>query len=503
MHAIGSNINVDWISYSIKHKVAVNNPPSSRVDEVHLDLCRDTEIRALNRLLHRQWFERLWIRQEIGLATEAVILCGKLVMPWHLFRNAIFAIYSLSSKLIGVLGDQDASFISRIQLVYRICDHRVYLLDHLRTEITDVRCTDPRDRIYGMLSLLHPSHQNMGIIPDYSREIALVYEDVTLKFIKYWNSLSILFQCELRDSSSSMPTWVPDWSIDQLTSPISGTPSNASAYLESIATSKRQGTLSVAGVATATIQDVRLMHFGNDEAGFQAVLVGLSDMVICNSATFDNTEKFQLSAACDALCCGLFRHATIPVREDFPEFESVMQTLESRLAMNPLILEHSSSKDDWDKYVGRVRDVCHNRSFFFTTEGSVGIAPLSAKPGDIICVFLGCDSTILLRQTGTKIYQVIGQSYLSGVNTGEALLGPLPEHLQAVNHYDENAEGFHFAYWNKYTGEVQLEDPRLSKLLLNPGFYADLWRKSGFHRIKISVELLREAGVAVEYFNLV
>lgn len=135
MHAIGLSIDVDWINYSMKHKAAVDNRVSSRVDKFQLALSRDTEAHALNRLFHRHWFERLWIRQEIGLATQAIVLCGKLVIPWQLFRNAVFVIYSQSSKLIEILGNQGQKFGSRIQLVYKICDHRVYLLDSLRTEI--------------------------------------------------------------------------------------------------------------------------------------------------------------------------------------------------------------------------------------------------------------------------------------------------------------------------------------------------------------------------------
>jgi hypothetical protein len=92
---------------------------------------------------------------------------------------------------------------------------------------------------------------------------------------------------------------------------------------------------------------------------------------------------------------------------------------------------------------------------------------------------------------------------MPAINTGEALLGPLPEHLRAVNYYDDEAQGFYFAYWNRHTKEVQLEDPRLASLLLDPAHYADTWKKSGFKRITIGVDALRDAGVAVQKFDLV
>jgi hypothetical protein len=180
-----------------------------------------------------------------------------------------------------------------------------------------------------------------------------------------------------------------------------------------------------------------------------------------------------------------------------------MQVLKDQLAAEPpSSLLQSSSADDWARYTGRVRDVCRNRSFFLTTEGAIGIAPLLARPGDAVCVLLGRDSTILLRPTRFRPYRVIGQSYMPGINIGEALLGPLPEHLRAVNYYDDEALGFYFASLNGLTRRVQLEDPRLANLRLDPKRYADAWRKSGFKRITVGVEASRDAGVAVQMFDL-
>ena len=212
MHAIGSSIDVDWINYSFKPKVAVNDPSSGVLEQPQNYPFRDKEAHAVNCLLHRQWFERLWIRQEIGLATQAVVQCGKLLVSWQCFRNAFLYIYLKVGELMTALDDDRyANFVSRINLVATICQSGVYYLQHLRGNLADVVCADPRDKIYGMLSLLPPYQQNMGIIPDYTRDVALIYQDTTIQFINHAKNLSILIQCELQDTTPHMPTWVPDW----------------------------------------------------------------------------------------------------------------------------------------------------------------------------------------------------------------------------------------------------------------------------------------------------
>jgi len=504
MHAIGLSIDVDWVSNSYKPKVAVNNQLFRMVEDRQNYRFQDKEAIAINRLLHRQWFERLWIRQEIGLATQAIIRCGSLSILWHLFRDAIFFMYVRGTRLVkGALKDQRPRYQYRMQLVYSVCLPRVYYLQYLRSDLGQVVCTDPRDKIYAMLSLLHPSQQTMGIVPDYTRDVALVYQDTAIRFMDYTRNLSILLQCELLDTPPHMPTWVPDWSTELKAEQFLAGSSNASAGFKSIAASKGEGMLSVAGVAIATIEGVQPMQFVDAEDEFQNMLTALWRIVISNPATSNDKEISRLSAMCDALCCGAFRHSTIPVREDLPEFKSTMRTFKSILRTTSPSVEDLDSVSHWNTYKAWVKDRCRNRSFFVTTEGSVGIAPLSARPGDAVCVLLGCWSTILLRQTKDDTYQVVGQLYMPGVNAGEALVGPLPEHLRLVEYSDEEGEGFTLAYRNDRTEEVQFQDPRLDKLLLNPGFEVHDHGHNSFPTIETSVEALRNAGIAAQYFDLV
>lgn len=124
------------------------------------------------------------------------------------------------------------------------------------------------------------------------------------------------------------------------------------------------------------------------------------------------------------------------MREDFADFGSSVRALASVLNKEPAAKIFPSWKAEWEKYT-------RNRSFFLTSQGFIGLAPLSAMQADEVCVLLGCDSTMVLRPTGNNVYQVVGQSYMSGINPGEALLGRLPENLRAINYYDHTAQLFY------------------------------------------------------------
>jgi hypothetical protein len=68
------------------------------------------------------------------------------------------------------------------------------------------------------------------------------------------------------------------------------------------------------------------------------------------------------------------------------------------------------------------------RCIFTTLKGYVGLGLESTKPGDVVCVLLGCKSTMVLRKEPYEVgdyFKVIGESYVDGLAEAQALLGPL------------------------------------------------------------------------------
>jgi len=61
-----------------------------------------------------------------------------------------------------------------------------------------------------------------------------------------------------------------------------------------------------------------------------------------------------------------------------------------------------------------------HRRFFLTEKDNMGLAPLHARPGDIVVVLYGCALPVILRPTEGH-FEFVGQTYIHGWMTGEAV----------------------------------------------------------------------------------
>jgi hypothetical protein len=62
------------------------------------------------------------------------------------------------------------------------------------------------------------------------------------------------------------------------------------------------------------------------------------------------------------------------------------------------------------------------RRLFTTKSGRLGYGPVSAEPGDVICVFDGATVVHVLRlaeSRGLEAYTLVGEAYVHGMMNGE------------------------------------------------------------------------------------
>lgn len=151
---------------------------------------------------------------------------------------------------------------------------------------------------------------------------------------------------------------------------------------------------------------------------------------------------------------------------------------------------------------------------------TLGIGPKSAKAGDMVTVFLGCDSAMILGPTGVRDeYRLVREANCDGIWDGEALLGPLPSNFAFVDKNSENMKAYYAAFMNYETRNLQFKDPRLTNVPLPAGWsiYHEpkdeerIWfqdEKSGVilardHDPRMTPESLRARGIPIQTFNLV
>jgi hypothetical protein len=81
----------------------------------------------------------------------------------------------------------------------------------------------------------------------------------------------------------------------------------------------------------------------------------------------------------------------------------------------------ASEGKESDLFHYRLASHWRSRRFITTMKGYAGLSPLTSRPGDKICVILGCCTPIILRKVQGR-YELVGECYLHGIMHGEAMV---------------------------------------------------------------------------------
>lgn len=138
-------------------------------------------------------------------------------MDFDDIRNAGFALGdAVYHGMSGFQRKVDTSYIWPLmgKLTRFKPDHRCYSATDIKG-ILDVfflaqtsKCTDPKDRIYGLLSLIPPS---VRLKVDYKLSMAEVWSTAVFELMFWSGSLEPLRLCQPDKRTPDLPSWVPDF----------------------------------------------------------------------------------------------------------------------------------------------------------------------------------------------------------------------------------------------------------------------------------------------------
>ena len=418
--------------------------------------------KSVGDLLSQPWFERLWIWQEVRLAREAHLFCGNEGVPWESLRRATLYLRRAS---------RPEGFSHLIGCCYNLVSYGDYVagafdsLDIILENTKFASCSDPRDKIFAVLSLVRKD-ETRGLDPNYAKSAEAVFQDLVMHYTSNIQSLTILSHCELLDDAGGMklPTWVPDWTVPRLTatSPISASCRNSKPRVR-----YQDGrVLAATGVHVAVIECLQTLPqpAGPEDYPYNnEVEDAIRALILPNIESLSLSERdATVNSLCRTLCCNLFADSFPPPNSIYASFELCRKYIDRIIdTTRDTALEESPESSS---YIARVRFSIRGRSFFTTDDGYIGLAPIATKPGDQVCILLGCRTPLVLRPCGDGYHKVVGECYIDGFMEGAACLGPLPSKWQLVLRYFEESSGYHDAFLDHQTGEFQIEDPRLGPL---------------------------------------
>jgi hypothetical protein len=183
----------------------------------------DADGKALKLLLERPWVRRVWVIQEVAVSKTSTVLCGDGETSWDVMANAARAIHE--AQLMVLLGD-GYKHVSRLQAFREAIAAGMELpLTMLLLSAVACQATDPRDKIFSMLGMatdvIQPGKPDgLRIAAKYEKTPPEVFIDFAKECIDYFDALDVLAGKLFEAEESKLPSWVPNWSMDLICTPL-------------------------------------------------------------------------------------------------------------------------------------------------------------------------------------------------------------------------------------------------------------------------------------------
>ncbi|KAH7175311.1 heterokaryon incompatibility protein-domain-containing protein [Dactylonectria macrodidyma] len=399
---------------------------------------------ALADLFSRDYWDRLWIVQEVCNSQRADVYCGPSKLSLHEFTLAsrilqhhedhlgtVFSLLDLTKKRKGV-----ADILCHHGPATFVAGHENLGLDlwHALSLTCWHKCQDPRDKIYGILGLLKPEERSR-IPVNYSFSKRKVYAIAVKLILETYKSLDIICRntfscCRSSEAAQDLPTWLPDFSAPFSAPDISnwgrfdasrGMPAAASIY-------SAQRKLKVLAIpidkidqCSASVQPLAPLH-----AILTTFLYWRSEVILL----------FGFSELQHQLFCKFFRidptivPSNVTAEEWMKEVYSTVNYLqklwllgvevdERIRALAPGHAEAGQSTSD-NRVLKVLQKVIPGQRFCITEGLRYAIVSGNARPGDEIYVPFGCLMPILLRRVGVE-HKFIGEVYMEYYMHGLAI----------------------------------------------------------------------------------
>lgn len=436
----------------------------------------------VRRLMDSEWFNRVWVLQEIGLARSAMIYYGKATMEWsHLVEFMLFVASRAdvgtrvgnvkSGTIWDIFEDIWCSFGNKITWRDELPLTRslnkvgcVRSLVNILNVTRPYKATNQRDRVYAFLS--HPSAaratQKAGrmILPNYKKSLDGVYLDTAIRILETdGNPWALLSSVDHKPDSISLsgqrPSWVPRWEEGWFTYWL-GYPEmwyraggNMPAPFNAKA-SETDATLRIQGIILDTITWIS-RAFEDDELRVEHQVRGApvqelwqqleqQDLsALYGESCKDRDYAFSLTVAAGrATDDGPAEENPALHRSIYQEYKDLLNwcTYSSSIptAKRAEIQRHvfeTTAQMNARTYIANQRRALHNRRFFLTSKGYYGIGHRSLESRDVCAVFRGANVPFILRKvppherTGDapNRYRLIGESYIQGIMRGEIFDG--------------------------------------------------------------------------------
>lgn len=380
----------------------------------------------LSKLLRSSWFRRVWVVQEVGLASNAFLICGSNEMRWmELARPNRWIRYHFHHLL-----DEHRINLKRVDRMN--LNFREGKSEDIRTILEAAKyriCSDPRDKIYAILGhiaftrLKKVTDGTICIFVDYSKPVSGLYLDVAIKLLELPNPYLILSLVEHTDSTindSCEASWVPQWV----------------SYHDALTFADFKNSTAFYGACVSRTPEFEI---DNKTLGLKGICL---DRIKRSSSKFDlldSAEKIDSTTrsvweeliwpedgchgsfdkivfeVCSTILAGIRSNLTDScwTVRDIHEHVADLMAYIHRIGIDSHVRD-TLSKEHRGVAEQFVKDIksgtAHERCFFIGENGCFGLGPPILQPGDEIFFLLGAQVPFILRsQHHTGEYRLCGE----------------------------------------------------------------------------------------------
>ncbi|KAF5686251.1 het-6OR heterokaryon incompatibility (het-6OR allele) [Fusarium circinatum] len=244
---------------------------------------------ALNTMLSVPYFSRVWIIQEVAVASDIALLWGDITISKQDFKK--FRLAALYYKLSDVDVEKGSLGVlwNPVALLYmghyKVGDDSLL---HLVSSTSSTNATDARVKIFALIGLA--GDRSYDMVPDYSKSKTEVFSEFARLVIVAENNLDILDHSYVEDPEDPerRPLWAPRWhseddSYRHYLLKCSFTASRDISMM--LAPSVSEEVLTLRGIQVDSVIDMR--DRGTDI--HQDILAAV-DMITCNSELFNKSH---------------------------------------------------------------------------------------------------------------------------------------------------------------------------------------------------------------------
>lgn len=430
----------------------------------------------LTEMYANAWFFRIWVVQEVAMASSVTVLAGGEPLIWeHMATVAEMLISSTALQSSNLPGVNDA-FPGGVLHAFTMArfkvgrDYPQYGLMSLIGFTSNFLSTDPVDRIYALLGLLKPDDDvHLWLKPDYAKSAEDLYTFVAQNLIfedcnEILSCAGIGYDRALKD----LPSWVPDWTM----------PSNGQTDCQHFTKIQQSARYNASAGSTLSATVGSRNHQGQTALNIQGHRCG---RITHTSPVMTYTEHNRGEDASASVVRTIFeahmharRLATQFARTPYPTGQTIEEAFWRCLVGDtqfqrpaPAVLgvfcrlweaifERDVDQDVKENFreelselagmdllaeLGLTDDAvrcglswnscrimcCIGRALAITDAGYLAMVPPGARAGDWVCLLYGLNTPFVLRPLVEGVegqgepMSLIGEAYVHGMMDGEAM----------------------------------------------------------------------------------